>query len=115
MPEVAYTVDLLFSTDDRNAPGSLHVKVMSPTKETRLSAVVEVGSGISIKNNIGAMIESMQKDIFDRIKTDVRKDINLYFSSSDEQMQEFDGSQFVKLIYTDENSYQFEQVDKILY
>ena len=114
MREVAYTVDLLFETGERNAPGSLHVKVMSPTTENRLSVVIEAGNDISIQENIQSMMAVLQKDIFNRIKADVNKDLNVYFILSDGQMNEFDGNRYIKMQY-DDNGYQFDKVDEILY
>ena len=109
---VAYQVDLLFNTGDNNEPGSLHVQVMSPSKEKRLSAVIEADPVVSIRNNIDAIIEVMQKDIFNRIKTDIKNELNLYFVLSDSQKAEFNGSSIVKLLYG-EAGYQFESVEEI--
>ena len=112
--EVAYSVDLLFYTDNENEPGSMHVKVLSPKKITVLSVLIEVDSGIQIQKNLDAMVKMIQQELFNRIKTDVKNEINMYFVVPEDQKNDFDGSQYVKAVFNDMNCL-FEKVDEIIY
>ena len=114
MQKIAYSVDLLFDTGVPGAPGSLHVKVMEPKTENILSAVLEVDSGVAIRNHIDSIVETLQRELFSRIEVDVKNEINMYFSLADNQQEEFDGHRFVKLLHN-ENIYSFEPVDEIIF
>ena len=114
MQKIAYSVDLLFDTGVPGAPGSLHVKVMEPKTENHLSAVLEVDSGVTIRNHIDSIVKTLQRELFSRIEVDVKTDINIYFSAAGNQLKEFDGHQFVKLQHND-NTYSFEPVDEIIF
>ena len=114
MQKVGYSIDLLFDTGDVSAPGSLHVKVMEPNTEKCLSVVLEAGQGIVIRNHIDSIVETLQREVFSRIKVDVKKDINIYFAVAENQLKEFDGHNFVKLQSAD-SGYSFEPVEEILF
>jgi hypothetical protein len=113
MPEVVYNVDLLFHTLETDQPGSMHVKVMAPRVEKKLTIVIEVDPFTSIKNNIDSILTDMQKDIFNRIDTDARREANVILEVK-EHVEEFPGCEYVKLAY-DGEGYSYEKVDKIVY
>ena len=112
MAEVAYNVDLLFNTNVEDELGSLHLNVMSPRKESVLSVVVEIESGVSIQKNIEEIIKVIQREIFNRIKADVKKDVNLFFIVPEDQKADFEGGSYVKL-FVEDGIYRFEKVDEI--
>ena len=113
MPKIVYSVDLLFPTGNQDEPGAMHVKVMEPKKQIRLTIVVEVDPPTSIKENIASIMSSIQKDMCDRIKTDAKSEANVIFES-ESHADEFPGCKYVKLAYDGEN-YNYLKVDEIEY
>ena len=113
MPEVAYNVDLLFTTDDNEEPGIMHVRVMAPREQSRLTIVIEVDSFTPIKENITSIISGIQRGIFNRIDTDAKSEANIFFETKT-HLNEFPDSNYVKLVFN-EGVFTYEKADKIEY
>ena len=113
MPEVAYNVSLLFPTDNQDEPGVMNVKVMAPLKQSKLTIVVEVDAFTTISDNIESIMQCVQDGICDRIYTDAKSEINVFFDCA-AHSDEFPGSKYIKLIYDGDN-HSFEKADVIEY
>ncbi|MDR3121580.1 MAG: hypothetical protein LBU58_09680 [Clostridiales bacterium] len=114
MSKVAYSLDLLFATDNDDEPGSMQVKVMAPMAQIRLTAVVEVRHGVSIRKNVGAILSALQNEILNRIQVDARDagQAAIYFVVGEGQRHEFSDAPYAKLVVRD-GADEFETAEEL--
>ena len=101
MIEPLIKVDLLFPTENIVEPGSMTVQVLAPKQANKLAAVIEVRSSTSITRYVDSIAMVLQSAVFDRIRIDVRRDINIYFVESDAVSAEFPNAKYVKLSFSE--------------
>lgn len=108
-----YDIDVLFPTEDTDAPGRMHISVLPPRKQVRITVLVEVFKGASLRRYIGAIAVVLQRELFNRINVDVRseKDVAIFFKTEDREHDDFT-SKYVRLISSGGADY-FLPVDDI--
>lgn len=104
--------DLLYATDNVLDPGCIHVKILNPTN-SKMPIVVEPKSGHSAVDNIDAILDIMQYDIFGRIKVNIQENGAVYITLNDKDKASFGNVPFVKVIFKAEDEIEFEPCDTI--
>ncbi|MCX7748548.1 MAG: hypothetical protein N2645_16920 [Clostridia bacterium] len=103
--------DLLYPTDSLAEPGIIRVQIFDPNGKGKIPVVIESKTAHSPMNYIDTIIRIMQNDIFDRILIDIRKNVSLYISATEEIKKDMNGKNFaavefegesIKYVYLDE-------------
>ena len=93
--------DILYPTDIKNEPGSIHLQVLSPDKNSKVPVVIEPKSEHSPLKYIDAIIRIIQSDIFDRVFIDIKKDVDIYVRATAGTAGEFAGYTQNKVYFSD--------------
>ena len=92
--------DILYPTDIKNEPGSIHLQVLSPDKNSKVPVVIEPKSEHSPLKYIDAIIRIIQSDIFDRVFIDIKKDVDIYVRATADTAGEFAGYTHMKVYFS---------------
>jgi hypothetical protein len=100
---VLYSRDLLYMTEKLNEPGSVHIDVLQPTTEGKMPVIIEGKTANSPLKYIDTILRLMQTDIFDRIRIDVKTNLDIYIKidSQVELKKQYDNQQYLKIIFND--------------
>jgi len=99
--EFLFERDILYPTDNRNEPGSVHIQVANPNRSARIPVIIESKSGHSPVKYLDSILRIMQSDVFDRIFIDVRKTLELYIKVTPEMSKEYGGKAYVHITFAD--------------
>ncbi|MEN8905862.1 MAG: hypothetical protein ABF289_07885 [Clostridiales bacterium] len=102
-----YERELLYPTGENNDPGSVNVKVFSPTKQGYIPIIIENRSYHLIREYIYLIIEIVQKDIFDRVNIDIKRNAVVVIKNNTQ-----DKIEYLKIIF-EEDSIQFTNIKNL--
>ena len=80
--DILFERDTLYPTETKNEPGSIHIQVFSPDKNSKIPLVIEAKSSHSPLDYIDTIIRIIQSDIFDRVYIDIKKNVDIYVKAS---------------------------------
>lgn len=89
--------DMLYPTDNSLEPGSVHIKVYGPNDNEKIPVVIESKTNHSPLKYIDAIIEIIQCDIFDRLKIDVKKTVDIYILTGSELKAEYGNHKYIRI------------------
>jgi hypothetical protein len=112
MNPLLFERDLLYPTSNIFDPGIIHVKILNPTNAS-MPVIVEPKSSHSTAEDIGAIIDTMQKDIFDRINIKVDKNTTVYILINDIDSQKYKDGKYLKVIFESAGKFRFETINEI--
>ncbi|HEX2944625.1 MAG TPA: hypothetical protein VHT96_01565 [Clostridia bacterium] len=95
--DLLFERDMLFPTDNSIEPGCIHAQVYGPDTDAKIPVVLEAKTAHSPLKYIENIIRIMQSEIFDRIFIDVRKSVDIYIRTSNDQKAEFNGHSHIKV------------------
>lgn len=104
MDNALFERDLLYTTQNSSEPGSVNVKVYSPNESGKLPIVIKIKTSHNPLDYIHAILETLQTDVFNRIKIDIKQVGIIYFLSINEQFQP------LKVRFASDDKYSLEEV-----
>ena len=81
---IIFEKTLMYSTIDRNVPGSFQVRVLEPRVDGRIPVVIDNLTKHSPLENIQSIVHVLQGEIFQRISIDVRRSVDIYIRANAE-------------------------------
>lgn len=112
MNPLLFERDLLYPTSNIFDPGIIHVKILNPTNAS-MPVIIEPKSNHSTAENIGAIIDTMQKDIFDRINIKVYNNTTVYILTNNIDSQKYKDSKYLKVIFEPDGNFSFELINEL--
>jgi hypothetical protein len=109
---VIYERDLLYTTDNANDPGCIHIEVLNPLKSGKMPILIESKTAHSPVKYINSIIRIMQIDIFDRIHIEVKDSARLYIKSNAEIMKDYENKKYIKVV-VDGDKFEFLGIDEL--
>lgn len=97
--KVVYERDLLYPTDADSEPGVLHLEVLGMDKGGRVQVIIENKSKHSPVNYIDSIVDIMQKDVFDRLDVDVRKNVDINIKTDEETKKSYDNKNYIRVYF----------------
>lgn len=98
MSSLLFERDLLYPTDNIIDPGILHVKILSPDN-SKMPVVVEPKSNHSSVENINAVLDVLQKDIFDRINIRIYDNTSVYILLNDSDKGKYGNVKYINVVF----------------
>jgi hypothetical protein len=98
MSSLLFERDLLYPTDNIIDPGILHVKILSPDN-SKMPVIVEPKSNHSSVENINAVLDVLQKDIFDRINIRVYDNTSVYILLNDSDKAKYGDVKYLNVVF----------------
>jgi len=98
MSSLLFERDLLYPTDNIIEPGILHVKILSPDN-SKMPVIVEPKSNHSSVENINAVLDVLQKDIFDRINIRIYDNTSVYILLSDLDKANYGDVKYLNVVF----------------
>lgn len=98
--DILFERDILYPTDSSNEPGSIHIQVLSPDKNTKIPVLIEGKTSHSPLKYIDSIMRIMQSDIFDRIFIDIRKNVDIYIKATSENAVEYGNHSHIKISFS---------------
>lgn len=111
MSSVLFERDLLYPTDNVIEPGIIHVKILNPDN-SKMPVVVETKSNHSAVENISAVLDVLQKDIFDRINIKVYDNTSVYICLNDSDKAKYGDVKYLKIVFNGVQEFTLEPFDE---
>lgn len=102
--EIVFEIDMLYPTDNRNEPGSVHIRMFTPNRDARIPVIIESKTHHSPVVYLESILRIMQSDIFDRIFIDVKKSVDLFIKASPELYGESGGKAYIRVSFNGEKA-----------
>jgi len=107
MSSLLFERDLLYPTDNIIDPGILHVKIMSPDN-SKMPVIVEPKSNHSSVENIDAVLDVLQKDIFDRINIRVYDNTSVYILLNSSDKAKYGDVKYLNVVFKGVHEFSLE-------
>ena len=98
MSSLLFERDLLYPTDNIIDPGILHVKILNPGN-SKMPVIVEPKSNHSAVENVSAVLDVLQKDIFDRINIKVYDNTSVYLLLNDLDKAKYGDVKYLNVVF----------------
>jgi len=110
MSSILFERDLLYPTDNILDPGSLHIRILNPDN-SKMPVVVEPRSYHSAIENVNAVLDVLQKDIFDRINMKVYENTSVFIMLNDQDKVKYGDVKFLNVVFKGVHEFSLEPVD----
>ncbi len=111
MKSVLFERDLLYPTDNVIEPGIIHVEILNPDN-SKMPVIVESKSSHSAVENISAVLDVLQKDIFDRINIKVYDNTSVYILLNESDKTKYGDVKYLKVVYNGVQEFSMEPFDE---
>ena len=107
MSSLLFERDLLYPTDNIIDPGILHVRILNPDN-SKMPVVIEPKSNHSAIENVSAVLDVLQRDIFDRINIKIYDNTSVYILLNDLDKEKYGEVKYLKVVYNGIHEFSFE-------
>lgn len=104
--------DLLYPTDNVLTPGIMHVTMLNPNN-TKIPVLVEPKSNHSAVEYVNAVLDILQKDIFDRINIRAYDNTSIYIALSDSDREKYGEGKYVNVVFKGIQDFTLEPANEI--
>ncbi|PYG89796.1 hypothetical protein LY28_00392 [Ruminiclostridium sufflavum DSM 19573] len=111
MSSVLFERDLLYPTDNVIEPGIIHVKILNPDN-LKMPVVVETKSNHSAVENVNAVLDVLQKDIFDRINIKIYDNTSVYILLNALDKAKYGDVKYIKVVFNGVQDFSLEPFDE---
>ncbi len=78
MSQPMFERDMLYPSNTEGEPGSVHISVYAPESDGRVPVHVHAKTEHLLKDNLEAIVNTIQTDLFDRTRMDIRRSGTIY-------------------------------------
>jgi len=102
--DVMYERDLLYPTENLYEPGSVHIKLLNPGKDSKLPLIIECKTSHSPIKYMKAILKVVQCDVFDRINLDIRNNTRILLKACEELKNDYKGFEYIEVGFSGEKA-----------